>query len=103
MTNNDDNSDRDDDDDDDDDDWIAVVRHVEKVKSFAPMIDHVVADVFVGPRHSPKAPAKESGVFDSLGTFSSISHESDSSPPSCALSEDGVLHQKWLRSLCKNS
>jgi hypothetical protein len=61
------------------------------------MIDHVVADVFVGPRHSPKAPAMESGVFDPSGTFTYIAHESDSSPPSCALSEDGILHQNWLR------
>ncbi len=90
YTNEDDNNDY-------DNEWIAIVRHVEKVKSFAPMVDHVVADVFVGPRYSPKALAKESGVFDSLGTFSSITHQSHVSPPSCALNEDGILNQNWLR------
>ena len=79
------------------DEWIAVVRHVEKVKSFAPMVDHVVADVFVGPRYSPKAPARESGVFDSSGTFSSIDPLFDVTPPSCALNEEGILRQNWLR------
>ena len=79
------------------DEWIAVVRHVEKVKSFAPMVDHVVADVFVGPRHSPRAPSKESGVFDSSGMFSSIYPLSDVTPPSCALNEEGILNQNWLR------
>jgi hypothetical protein len=79
------------------DEWIAVVRHVEKVKSFAPMVDHVVADVFVGPRHSPRAPSKESGVFDSSGMFSSIDPLSDVTPPSCALNEEGILNQNWLR------
>ena len=84
-------------DDGNDDEWIAVVRHVEKVKSFAPMVDHVVADVFVGPRYSPKAPAKESGVFDSSGMFSSIDPLFDVTPPSCALNEEGILNQNWLR------
>ncbi|KAL3808373.1 hypothetical protein ACHAXA_005344 [Cyclostephanos tholiformis] len=86
-----------DNDNDYDDEWIAIVRHVEKVKSFAPMIDHIVADVFVGPRHSPKAPAKESGVFDSFGTFSYITHQSNIYPPSCALNEEGIFNQNWLR------
>ena len=80
-----------------DDEWIAVIHHVEKVKSFAPMVDHVVADVFVGPRYSPKAPAKESGVFDSSGMFSSIAPLFDVTPPSCALNEEGILNQSWLR------
>ena len=29
--------------------WIVVTTHVEKVKSFAPNVNHYVADVFVGP------------------------------------------------------
>ena len=29
--------------------WIVLAEHVEKVKSFAPTINHYVADVFVGP------------------------------------------------------
>mmetsp|Transcript_9272 Transcript_9272/g.22637 ORF Transcript_9272/g.22637 Transcript_9272/m.22637 type:complete len:97 (+) Transcript_9272:100-390(+) len=39
-----------------DDGWIAVCVHVEKVKSFAPKVDHVVADVFLGPQGLPKMP-----------------------------------------------
>ena len=30
--------------------WVAICEHVERVKSFAPKIDHYVADVFVGHR-----------------------------------------------------
>ncbi|KAL7530621.1 hypothetical protein ACHAXR_008199 [Thalassiosira sp. AJA248-18] len=82
-------------------DWIAVCIHVEKVKSFAPKVDHVVADVFLGPRDSPKMSSlKErgfcsTGVIDSLGRFTATPH--GVSPPSCALNEEGILHQNWLR------
>jgi hypothetical protein len=81
-------------------DWIAVCAHVEKVKSFAPKVDHVVADVFVGPPTSPKVPLswnqKATGVFNSVGSFVPTSSV-DISPPSCALNEDGILHQSWMR------
>jgi tRNA G37 N-methylase Trm5 len=66
--------------------WQAVCTHVEKVKSFAPMVDHVVADVFVGPSDLVKM---KSAVMDFDAT-------TDVSPPSCALSKDGILHQDWL-------
>jgi hypothetical protein len=29
--------------------WVVLCTHVEKVKSFAPNVNHYVADVFVGP------------------------------------------------------
>jgi hypothetical protein len=29
--------------------WIAAVVHIKKVKSFAPHVNHYVADVLVGP------------------------------------------------------
>ena len=78
--------------------WHAVCTHVEKVKSFAPKVDHVVADVFVGPSHSPKMPRNEenctTGVVDSFGNFKLTPF--DTPPPSCALSKEGVLHQHWL-------
>jgi hypothetical protein len=48
--------------------WIAVVQHVERVKSFAPLIDHLVADVFVGPCHSSKAPSVNSAFENSSGS-----------------------------------
>ena len=33
-----------------DTDWVVICHHVEKVKSFAPTVNHYVADVFLGPR-----------------------------------------------------
>jgi len=84
-------------------DWVAVCTHVEKVKSFAPKVDHVVADVFVGPCDSPKMPSLKggscstTGVVDSVGKFTATPLDNDS-PPSCALNEEGILHQNWLHS-----
>jgi len=81
--------------------WIAVCTHVEKVKSFAPKVDHVVADVFVGPCDSSKVPSLtnersclETGVLDSMGEFTLT--PLDTPVPSCALNKDGVLHQNWM-------
>jgi len=82
------------------DNWIAVCTHVEKVKSFAPKVDHVVADVYVGPSSSSKVPLTdgkrclETGVFNSMGEF--IETPLDTPVPSCALNKDGVLHQNWM-------
>ena len=84
------------------DNWIAVCTHVEKVKSFAPKVDHVVADVFVGPCDSSKVPSLtdersclETGVLTSMGEFTLT--PLDTPIPSCALNKDGVLHQNWMR------
>ncbi|KAL9190037.1 hypothetical protein ACHAXT_007248 [Thalassiosira profunda] len=78
--------------------WIAVCAHVEKVKSFAPKVDHVVADVFVGPRDSPKLSSvtvvNSTGVMETSGFALTPLNVP---PPSCALSEGGILHQGWLR------
>jgi len=83
------------------DNWIAVCTHVEKVKSFAPKVDHVVADVFVGPCDSSKVPSLtdersclETGVLTSMGEFTLT--PLDTPIPSCALNKDGVLHQNWM-------
>mmetsp|Transcript_24876 Transcript_24876/g.53663 ORF Transcript_24876/g.53663 Transcript_24876/m.53663 type:complete len:640 (+) Transcript_24876:194-2113(+) len=84
-------------------DWIAVCTHVERVKSFAPKVDHIVADVFLGPCDSPTVPSleegrrtcSETGAVDSLGKFAPSPY--DGSPPSCALNEKGILHQNWMR------
>ena len=79
--------------------WIAVVQHVERVKSFAPLIDHLVADVFVGPCHSSKAPSSVNSVFENLsGRFTpNWNCTNHAHQPTCALNKDGVLHQHWLR------
>mmetsp|Transcript_25323 Transcript_25323/g.50726 ORF Transcript_25323/g.50726 Transcript_25323/m.50726 type:complete len:598 (+) Transcript_25323:25-1818(+) len=80
-------------------DWHAVCVHVEKVKSFAPKVDHYVADVFVGPLKSPLLSAKgvedvnTTGVLHS-GVFTAT--PLDVSAPSCALDTEGVIHQKWM-------
>jgi tRNA G37 N-methylase Trm5 len=80
-------------------DWNVICVHVERVKSFAPLVDHLVADVFVGPTNSPKVSLKEgfcsTGVIDSSGEFNPT-NVGEVNSPSCALSKDGVLHQDWL-------
>jgi ribosomal protein L11 methylase PrmA len=79
--------------------WHAICVYVEKVKSFAPKVDHVVADVFVGPLSLLKTPLKDSccstGVIDSSGAFNQTK-VGDITPPSCALNKEGILHQDWL-------
>ena len=101
-------------------DWMVLVVHVEKVKSFAPNVNHYVADVFIGPRlcfpgkndwpanlsrdcfqqwldDHHQQPGCIAGVIHSdrqciieLCTTTVIT------PPSCALSPDGPLHQAWM-------
>ena len=102
-------------------DWVVICHHVEKVKSFAPTVNHYVADVFVGPRTTARnsfhpqhhqqqqhdasflhylddtESTQHCYVYDS--TSSKLSEvPSTVSPPSCALSADGVLHQEWMMS-----
>lgn len=80
-------------------DWHAVCNHIERVKSFAPKVDHYVADVFVGPLSSPSLFGKgvdnvtTTGVLHS-GVFTAT--PLDVSTPSCALNTEGVIHQKWM-------
>ncbi|KAL7554111.1 hypothetical protein ACHAWF_018081 [Thalassiosira exigua] len=103
-----------------DDGWIAVCVRVERVKSFAPKIDHLVADVFVGPSDSPKFPdlplrssaggagrssCKESTTTTTSRTTGTVDEGARTfvatparvAPPSCALGEGGVLRQRWMR------
>ena len=95
----------------------AVCHQVIQVKSFAPCIDHVVADVFVGPIDTTKQLFLDGIEYDtdtirvliakmSSGaarclkndTFDFVSSSEDDvvMSPSCALSPDGVLHQEWM-------
>lgn len=73
--------------------WSVTVHHVERVKSYAPRILHCVADVRVGPDCHGIAV----GMVDADGVVQSI--PPDCQPPSCALSDTGVLHQEWMRPL----
>jgi tRNA G37 N-methylase Trm5 len=95
--------------------WVVICTHIEKVKSFAPTVNHYVADVFVGPverfgtiicNHNGSLVDE---MFDSFvpttGVTAGVLHPDGSmekvvdepSPPSCALSPEGVLCQDWMR------
>ncbi len=79
--------------------WIAVVRHIEKVKSFTPMVNHVVADVFIGSRRKPFS------AYNPINTFRACALSSLNSwcvlvylnrPFDCGLfSFAGEDHQFW--------
>mmetsp|Transcript_2765 Transcript_2765/g.4015 ORF Transcript_2765/g.4015 Transcript_2765/m.4015 type:complete len:260 (-) Transcript_2765:148-927(-) len=84
-------------------DWIVVCNHVEKVKSFAPRILHIVADVFVGIKTiAPLATTTttmDNGddrcfYMNDTGTLTVCPRNVE--PPSCAFNPNGVIHQAWL-------
>lgn len=84
--------------------WIVICHHIERVKSFAPKIDHYVADIFVGTRSFWKERTGISshdcqyGVLRKTGDGSIVLEPCPQNikPPSCALSKDGALCQKWM-------
>ena len=95
-------------------DWVVICKHDERVKSFAPKIDHIVADVFVGPReYAEKEIMNSSKNPDETGektiqlplacgfvTASKSVERIDLGQirkPSCALSSNGPLHHEWMR------
>jgi len=71
----------------------VLVHHVEKVKSFAPKVYQCVADVQVGYDLHECLPACQAGLLRNgvVEVFPAVY------PPSCALSDDGVLHQHWMQ------
>lgn len=89
--------------------WSVVVHHVERVKSYAPRVQHCVADVHIGPigddddrYHIDTRSTNGAGVVGVVakdGTFRRMQSRDDVKVPSCALSSDGVLHQEWMRAL----
>lgn len=105
--------------------WAVLSTHLETVKSFAPTVNHYVADVYLGPVPLQIVSAH---VAASAGTLAAVATmaagaagmlvttdgENDGKqpnqknysiklcpdsvpPPSCALAPDGVLHQSWMR------
>ena len=74
--------------------WVVMCNHVERVKSFAPRVDHVVADIFAGPKDRVEECVgmknNKSEILDSRKLLKQVD------PPSCALDHDGILHQAWL-------
>jgi tRNA G37 N-methylase Trm5 len=82
--------------------WVVMVVHVEKVKSFAPTVNHYVADVYAGPRSS--CPLVDTTTTPGtanvlLGGKMELCEVKSVDPPSCALSEHGALHQEWMRDI----
>ena len=77
--------------------WGVSCNHVEKVKSFAPTIAHLVADVWVGPVNGGDQSPLTAHVSCN-GKQEQFLRLSDSvEVPTCALSDDGPLNQKWMR------
>jgi tRNA G37 N-methylase Trm5 len=81
---------------------VVLCQHIERVKSFAPKIEHFVADIFLGPKerlsdHLAHINMKghRSGIIQQTGEFRPVIGIVDN--PSCALGE-GILHQKWMMS-----
>lgn len=93
----------------DDQGWCVVCTNVQRVKSFAPKIDHVVADVYVGPKTSLIVSLHQSNAeispFETIGRCGYwdktrnefVQSHSPIEAPSCALSDNGPLCQKWMR------
>jgi tRNA G37 N-methylase Trm5 len=85
-------------------DWIVLGHHLEKVKSFAPTVNHYVADVYLGPRSAitnifvTKYNCEPGFVgFVDRSDLTVRECQQDVLPPSCALSPTGPLHQGWMR------
>ena len=93
-------------------DWAVICHKVERVKSFAPHIDHMVADIFVGPRKRIKEVclrvtkedrftnidfSSSTGYVNEKGYLVEVSTSPSTFQPSCALRDDGPLHQDWMR------
>lgn len=83
--------------------WMVVGHHLEKVKSFAPNVNHYVSDVYCGPYDATLFPTLQPEEEDGPcivwreGVFCKVNATVLDQPPSCALSADGVLHQEWMR------
>ena len=82
------------------DEWSVICTHVEKVKSFAPTVNHYAADVFIGQPedigHDSSVGRGSIGIVDSAGKAAMSDLTTPLVIPSCALSKDGVLHQDWM-------
>lgn len=75
----------------------VLCHHIERVKSFAPKVDHFVLDIFVGPILPSELGldlgGKKIGIIHQDGNF--VECGVDLPPPSCALG-NGVLDQEWM-------
>jgi hypothetical protein len=89
---------------------IVLVTHIEKVKSFAPTVNHYVADVFIGPMQRIQRTLGISHLVEALDTdqnnyYAAVLRRNneivwcgyDIKSPSCALSADGPINQDWMK------
>lgn len=82
--------------------WTVICVHVERVKSFAPTVNHYVADVFLGNpetigRNDLKSAGCAAAIIDDEGSIRVLDTAKPAPVPSCALSADGVLNHDWMR------
>ncbi|GKY92394.1 hypothetical protein MPSEU_000210300 [Mayamaea pseudoterrestris] len=79
--------------------WVVLGSHLEKVKSFAPTVNHYVADVWLGPASQTVAGAAEmsSGTAAVVVDGRVVILNATVAAPSCALSDEGALCQAWMR------
>ena len=83
--------------------WVILLTHVEKVKSFAPTVNHYVGDVMLGQPERVVATARNGGVLEA--GMAGVLHDNSTikllpgivDSPTCALSQEGALHQSWMR------
>jgi len=79
--------------------WGAWCKHTERVKSFAPKVDHLVADIYLGPEGGVEGVNVVAGKIlvgdgGKGGMFDANKHMDDLS---CALKEGSALgDQKWM-------
>jgi len=78
---------------------IILCHHIERVKSFAPKIDHYVADIYLGPYLPPylnnsieMKDIYKGAILEDDFTVTECPNTVD--PPSCALG--GILKQEWM-------
>jgi hypothetical protein len=81
----------------------VLCNHIERVKSFAPRVDHFVADIFVGPMPHKDLQNKEKmtvrrGIINDDGSFRKVCPDTPLPLPSCALG-NGKIDQEWMLEL----
>ncbi|KAL7569302.1 hypothetical protein ACA910_016848 [Epithemia clementina (nom. ined.)] len=78
-----------------------LCAHLEKVKSFAPTINHYVADIYIGPPQTSTTGNSQGEwvagmIVENKQVVGTIPTGAQVKKPSCALSPDGVIHQTWM-------
>ena len=89
--------------------WSVTCVHVEKVKSFAPTVNHYVADIFIGNPTTigrkdllSSSGAGAAVIVDGNGNAKVLDTDTLAQVPSCALTKDGVLSHDWMQAETTN-